>query len=342
MTTRADKAVRVALCFPSDPGPELLERVRSVDPRVEVVAAPYLETHDQRAARGAGRNASDAEVTAQLRHALAGADAVLAVDLPSGVAELAPRLRWLQVGGAGVDHLRGRGLPADLLVTNAVGVAAPDIAEFVLARIMGVWKRVHELDEAQRQHRWGPLYGRRLAGCTLLIVGLGAIGSEVANRARALGMDVVGIRRSPVPHPACRVVAGPEALMDLVGEADAVVLSAPATPDTRDLFDAGTFAAMRQGAVFCNVARGSMVDEAALVDALTSGRVGAAILDVTEQEPLPDDSPLWDVPNLFVSSHSSSVQDTYRADVVALFADNLGRWLRGEGLRNVVDLTRGY
>lgn len=342
MTTAAGKAVRVAVCFPPDPEPALLDHIRSVDPRIEVVAAPYFETHDQRAARGAGRQAPDAEVTAQLRHALAGAEAILAIDLPSGAAELAPRLRWLQVGGAGVDHLRGRGLPADLVVTNAVGVAAPDIAEFVIARVLGVWKRVPESHDAQRQHRWGPLYGRRLAGCTMLVVGLGAIGSEVARRAEALGMDVLGIRRSPVPHPYCRDVAGTEALVELLGQADVVVLSAPATAETMDLFDADAFAAMRRGAVFCNVARGSMVDEVALVHALESGQLGAAILDVTKQEPLPADSPLWDVPDLYLSSHASSVQDTYRADVVALFADNLGRWLRGESLRNVVDLARGY
>jgi phosphoglycerate dehydrogenase-like enzyme len=170
------------------------------------------------------------------------------------------------------------------------------------------------------------------------VVGLGAIGTTVAERAGALGMRVLAVRRRPVADGGSPVeeAVGPDRLHDVLGRVDAVVVCAPATPDTQDLFDSAAFAAMRPGAVFCNVARGSLVDEAALLDALRSGHLGAAVLDVTREEPLPADSPLWDAPNLRLSPHSSASLDHYLESVFDLFADNLGRYLRREPLRNVV------
>ena len=144
------------------------------------------------------------------------------------------------------------------------------------------------------------------------------------------------MRRRPAPSPVAEEVVGPGQLRDLLPRSDAVVVCAPATPETRDLFGAREFAAMKRGAVFCNVARGSLVDEDALVDALHSGHLGAAVLDVTRQEPLPADSPLWDAPNLHLSPHSAASLDRYAENLFELFADNLDRYLRGEPLRNVV------
>ena len=342
MSAGADQSVRVLLCFPEDPDLALVAQIKAAGPGVDVVVAGYDEPHEVRTARGSGQDHRGGQVSDELRAALATAEVVLALDLPSGIAELAPRMRWLQTVGAGVDHFQRRGIPAEVTVTNAAGVAAVSIAEFVIARVLGVWKRTHELDAGQRRHEWEPTYGRRLAGCTMLVVGLGAIGSAVAERAAALGMEVLGVRRSPAPHPSCREVRGPDELATLLGRADVVVLSAPATTETANLFDAAAFAAMRPGAVFCNVARGTLVDEDALVEALDSGQLGAAILDVTRQEPLPKDSSLWDAPNLFLSPHSSSAPQNYAADVVELFADNLARWLTEQPMRNVVDLERGY
>jgi phosphoglycerate dehydrogenase-like enzyme len=137
-------------------------------------------------------------------------------------------------------------------------------------------------------------------------------------------------------------VFGTDQLLDVLGRCDAVVLSAPSTPETNDLFDATAFAAMRPGAVFCNVARGALVDEDALVDALQSGHLGAAIIDVTKQEPLPADSPMWDTPRLYLSPHSSTSLDRYLDSIFDLFTDNLRRYVHGEPLRNVVDLSAGY
>jgi len=341
-----DAVVRVLVAFPPDPAAEHLERLRALSPRVEVVACTYMESPEARSARGRGHDAevSPAALPADFRAALANAEVVLTLGLPPDVRELAPGLRWVQAIGAGVDHYRGLGLEG-LLVTNAVGVSAVPMAEFVIGRILQVWKRFGELAVRQREHRWDAVYGRTLAGCTLAVVGVGAIGTAVAERAQAMGMRVLGIRRSYTPgatHPACDELFGPDALTAVVARSDAVVLSAPATAETQDLFDADVFAAMRPGAVFCNVARGSMVDEGALVDALTSGHLGAAILDVTREEPLPADSALWDTPGMLLSPHSSTSPEHYYDSVFDIFADNLGRYLRGEPLRNVVDLRAGY
>ena len=244
----------------------------------------------------------------------------------------------MQAIGAGTDHFRGAELGPDVVVTNAAGVAAVPIAEFVVGQLLAIWKRFDELADQQRRHVWEPAYGRQVSGLTLGLVGLGAIGTAVAERARALGMRVLAVRRRPGVDrpPVVDEVVGPEQLSDVLGRVDAVVVCAPATPETRDLFDAAAFAAMRPGAVFCNVGRGSLVDETALLDALRSGHLGAAVLDVTREEPLPADSPLWDAPNVRLSPHSAASLDHYVESVFDLFADNLGRYLRREPLRNVV------
>jgi phosphoglycerate dehydrogenase-like enzyme len=172
-------------------------------------------------------------------------------------------------------------------------------------------------------------------------VGLGSIGDAVALRARALGARVLGLRRSAKPgdtSASVETLYGSAGLHEMLARCDAVVVAAPATPETQHLIDAAALAAMKPGAVLVNVARGSLVDEAALVAALGEGRLGAAALDVFEREPLPKESLLWDLPNLYVSAHSSVSVDRYLDDVFDLFADNLRRFTAGEPLRNVVDM----
>src|SRR5262249_54592202 len=307
----------VQIGFPPDPSPEHLDRMRRLSPELDVVVAHYIEDHGVRAARGQGsldqlRRAAP-QLTDEQRDAFARAEVLLALDLPFGLGQLAPALRWVQAVGAGTDHLRGAELGRGVTVTNAAGVAAVPIAEFVIARLLGIWKRFDDLADQQRRHAWEPAYGRQVSGLTLGLVGLGAIGTAVAERARALGMRVLAVRRRPGVDrpPVVDEVVGPEQLSDVLGRVDAVVVCAPATPGTRDLFDAAAFAAMRPGAVFCNVGRGSLVDETALLDALRSGHLGAAVLDVTREEPLPADSPLWDAPNVRLSPHSAASLDHY-------------------------------
>ena len=168
------------------------------------------------------------------------------------------------------------------------------------------------------------------------IVGFGAIGQAVARRAKAFDMRVLAIRRNPQPDPLADEVHGPEAFQAILPDCDVVVLAAPSNTETRDMFDAEMLEAMQPGAIFCNVARGALVDEGALVAALRSGHVGAAILDVTKQEPLPSASLLWDCPNLHLSPHSAPSLDTFATNVYELFIENLGRYLRQESLVNQI------
>jgi phosphoglycerate dehydrogenase-like enzyme len=335
--------VIVHVAYPPDPPRRLMDELLTVSPDLDVVVAPYVEQHGVRAARSQ-RSAEELRarapaLTEAQRDAFGRAEVLLALDLPVGLGTFAPALRWVQAIGAGTDHFRGAELRPDVVVTNAAGVAAVPIAEFVIGQLLAIWKRFDELTDQQRRHVWEPSYGRQVSGLTLGLVGLGAIGTAVAERARALGMRVLAVRRRPgvsARPPVVDELVGPERLHDVLARVDAIVVCAPATPDTQDLFDAAAFGAMRPGAVFCNVARGSLVDEAALLDALRSGHLGAAVLDVTRQEPLPADSPLWDAPNLRLSPHSSASLDHYVESVFELFADNLGRYLRREPLHNVV------
>ena len=332
----------VVVAYPWHQRDDLVESLRTAVPGADVVAQPFVGDKFGQHVRDHG--AVD-ELTDERRAVWQRAEVVMALDLPKGIEELAPNLRWVQAIGAGIDHLGDRGLPDHIVVTNAVGVAAVPIAEFVIARLLGVWKRTTDLDELQRRHEWKATFGRLFDSSTVGLVGLGAIGGAVAIRARALGAHTIGIRRSYQggdTSPLCDELFGTDDLHDVLARCDAVVLSAPATPETENMFDARAFAAMPAGSVFCNVARGSLVDEPALIDALERGHLGAAILDVTRTEPLPSDDPLWDAPNIFISPHSSASQDRYLETLFELFADNLGRYARGEALRNVVDRAAGY
>ena len=188
-------------------------------------------------------------------------------------------------------------------------------------------------------HRPG---GRTLAGRTLGIVGLGAIGSAVARLARAFEMKTIATRRSAREGDASPLVdelRGPEGLPELLAVSDIVVLCAPASADTQDLIDAAALGQMKPGAVLVNVARGALIDETALVAALEAEKLSAAILDVTRQEPLPEGDPLWGAPNLYLSPHCSIPPDAYDARLLALFAENMRRYVSGEPLENEVDLT---
>lgn len=346
--------VMVGILFP-DPRPRHLveadlDRLRAVDPRIRVLEVAYEESHALRTARGQAPGddlRSEApELTPEQRAMFAEVDVVLALDLPFDVATAAPGLRLVHGVGAGVGQLVSAGLAgSDIRLANAVGVSAVSIAEFAVGRLLEAWKRLPAMAERQARHEWEPLYGRELAGRTAAVLGLGAIGSNIARRLRAFDMTVLGVRRSWAPgatHPDVDEVHPTEALHEVLGRADAVLAAVPETPETIGMMDAAAFAAMRPGAFFANVGRGSLVDEPALVEALRSGQVGWAALDVFAVEPLPADSPLWDLPNVRVSAHASASVERYFDNLHALFRDNVGRFLAGEALRTEVDPARGY
>jgi phosphoglycerate dehydrogenase-like enzyme len=261
----------------------------------------------------------------------------------------APRLEWLHQRGAGVDRIAGPALEASTFVlTNGSGNHAPNIAEHLLALMLAFARGLPALMRAQHEARWEPPPNERvfeLSGQTLAVVGLGAIGEELAARAHALGMRVVGVRRrasgDDAPRGVARVVAM-DGLDPVLAEADHVAICLPLTAATRHLFDASRLVCMKRGAYLYNVGRGPLVDQAALLDALRSGHLAGAGLDVTEPEPLPADSPLWREPNVIVTAHSAGQTPRSAERYHALLLDNLGRWVRGETLRNVVDKRLGY
>ncbi len=254
-----------------------------------------------------------------------------------------PRLRWIQSISAGVEDLVSPALAAQgVTLTNAAGVYDPGLAESVLGFLLAFSTRI--LEDARLEPSAWPHDGTRLLrGTTALVVGAGSIGSEVGRSLKAAGLRVRGVARTArPPDEVFESIAGPEALQEELSTADHVVNVLPITSSTRGMFDAAAFVAMKPNAVFVNIGRGATVDEAALVEALRDGVIAGAALDVFEVEPLPAESPLWRMPNVLVSPHRAGDHEGWEADVVALFVENLRRFVAGEPLRNVVDVELGY
>jgi phosphoglycerate dehydrogenase-like enzyme len=284
----------------------------------------------------------DVDVAGLLRQA----QVIIATRIPVRLLEVAPSLRWLQFTSAGVDHLWKPGLDAGTVtVTSSKGIHGVPIAEFVMGALLHLAKDFERLRRQQRERLWQRFVIHELHGRRLLAIGIGEIGASVARAAKAFGMEVEAYRRRPdrrgVPDEVDRLV-GQDELTAALGRADYVVASLPLTERTRGMIGAATFAAMRPEAVFVNVGRGRTVDQAALVEALAAGRIGGAVLDVFEQEPLPADSPLWNMTNVLVSPHMCADTPFYMERFTALLLDNLGRYARGEPLRNVVDPRERY
>jgi phosphoglycerate dehydrogenase-like enzyme len=254
-----------------------------------------------------------------------------------------PRLRWIQSISAGVEDLVSPALREHgVVLTNAAGVYDPGLAESVLGFLLAFSTRI--LEDARLEPGAWPHDGTRLLrGTTALVVGAGSIGSEVGRLLKAAGLRVRGIARTPRPADGVfEAIAGVEELHAEFARANHVVNVLPITEATRGLFDEEAFAAMRSETVFVNIGRGATVDERALTAALEQGRIGGAALDVFEVEPLPAESPLWHMPNVLVSPHRAGDHEGWKADVVALFVDNLRRFVAGKPLRNVVDVELGY
>ncbi len=250
-------------------------------------------------------------------------------------------LEWVSNGGAGVDHL----LPWDphrLIVTNASGVASRVMAEFVIGGILALAIGLPGFMRRQMRHDWQFEQVTGIAGKTVAIVGLGRTGRAVARLASALDMRVVGTRAHPAPTPHVETVYPATDLHEALSDSDYVVVTAPLLDSTRHLIDAGAIAAMKAGACLVDVSRGGVVDQSALVEGLRQRKLGGAVLDVFEREPLAADSPLWDLDNVVITPHCSSVYDGWERRAAEMFCDNLGRWLAGEPLSNVVDPARGY
>ena len=309
---------------------ELLGRLRDSFPEVNFLSPP-------------DRAAADA--------AIPRADVVFGwATTPENFASAA-RLRWIHVSAAGVGPLLFPAMvESDVVLTNGRGLHSVAMAEHTLGVILAFTRKLHLARDAQRDRRWtqrdlwsgAPGYGE-LAGTTLGLVGLGAVGGALATRARALGVEVIAVRRHPAASPApADAQWGGERLGELLERADWLVLATPLTAETRGMIGAAELRRMKASAVLINLGRGALVDEGALIEALRAGRLAGAALDVFEHEPLPDSSPLWEMPQVIVTPHVSGLGPRYWERAVEMFARNLRAFTRGEPLENVVDKRAGY
>jgi len=248
-------------------------------------------------------------------------------------------VRWVFSATTGVDFYPGW-LLGNIPLTCARGVASEEIAEYVIAAILAQAKNLDAI-RARSLADWKPVTLERVQGSTIGIVGLGSIGSAVAHRALSLGANVIAVRRRPIPSP----VPGVElldSLVDLVGRSDHIVLALPATHETYALFDGKLLANVKEGAHLINVARGTVLDQTALMNQLEDGSLAYATLDVTEPEPLPEGHPIYTHPNIRLTPHVASLHPTVNQAIYEKIADNLERYLRGEPLQDVVDPITGY
>lgn len=293
-------------------------------------------------------------LSAEAIDAVRGAEIYFGLGLPRELLRSAleppARLRWVHTGTAGVASLLHPELEQhDITLTNSAGTHGPAIAETVIGMILHFTRGLDHAARAQHAREWAAhIYERtdsgvrEVAGATLGIVGYGGIGAEVARRAVALGMRVIAMRRHPQADALAEILSGDDALDRLLSASDFVVLTVPSTPRTRGMIGGRELACMRRDALLVNVARGDIIDEGALIDALRARRLRGAALDVFTVEPLPADSPLWLLDNVLITPHVSATTPRFWERETELILDNLQRYLAGRPLRNVVSPGDGY
>lgn len=280
----------------------------------------------------------------RLADQLEAADILLALRFPAQMIEHAGRLRWFQATGAGVDSIMAVAdrLPG-MIITNARGIHGDVIADYVLTGITIMKNDMRQLFADQAERKWSQRSLVPLSAMTLGVVGLGAIGSEICRRAKSAGMTVIGSRRNgSLPSDHVDEVYPADRLPTMLSRCDAVVLAVPKTPETVGMMGAAEFESMKPSAILVNISRGDVVNEPELIAALQSKTIGGAILDVFQHEPLPQESPLWTMPNVMVTPHLAGGAVDYVDRMLSVFCDNLDSFLNGASMRNIVDPNRGY
>jgi phosphoglycerate dehydrogenase-like enzyme len=328
---------------------EQVERIRRFDPaRYRVLHDPSLLPRPRYAADHTGAPfARSDEQRRRWLAMLAEADILFDLDLQDAadMPRNAPRLFWVQATSAGIgERLARTGLDrSGIAFTTAAGVHSRSLAEFAMLGLLHFFRGMPHLEAEKRRRHWERYTVRGLAGARLLIVGLGAVGREIARYAAFAGVSVAGLRRSegPAPEGVSRMIERAE-LAPALAESDALVLACPLTEATRGMIGKAEIAAFRPGMVLVNVARGGVVDEDEMIAALRDGRIAGAALDVFATEPLPPESPLWDLPNVIISPHSASTVAEENRKIVDIFLDNLQRLTDGRPFRNLYQPDRGY
>jgi glyoxylate/hydroxypyruvate reductase A len=340
-------AVRVLIATPLEP--ELVARIQRVDPRVQALYEPDLIPAPRYAADHTGVSPALAPAAlGEWSRLRAQADISFDFDWqdPAGMPANCPRLRWVQGTSAGIGgFLERTGLvKSDLVFTTAAGVHGTPLAEFTLLGLLYFAKDMPRLAAWKAERRWHRHTTVQLAGRRVVLVGLGGIGREVARLLAAAGLQVCGAGRAGHSYDVAGVTSyvSSDRLHEVLPDTDALVLACPLTEQTRGLIGPCELSLLPRGAVVVNVSRGQVIDQDALTEALMSGHLGGAFLDVFAVEPLPPESLLWDLPNVVISPHSASTVAAENELITDLFCDNLRRWLDGAQLRNVFDRAAGY
>ncbi|MGJ3237269.1 MAG: D-2-hydroxyacid dehydrogenase [Anaerolineae bacterium] len=328
--------------------PQHITRIETQFPDISLIYRPDLLGQPRYIADHTAPVTRTTQQEAEWQALLAEADVLFDFDYShrADLPDLAPKLRWIQATSAGIGQFVKRMAYAqktDWVFTTASGVHARPLAEFALMGMLMFAKNYTRLFEDKENRVWNRYCGTDLTGKTATVIGLGSIGQEVARLAKAFEMRVIGNRRDPQqPVPYVDQLYGTDDLHAMLPQTDFLVLSTPHTPETENLIGQTEINLLPQGAVIINVARGVVIDEPAMIDALERGHLAGAVLDVFREEPLPQDNPLWAMPNVIVSPHSASTVASENDKIVDIFCENLTRFQQGEPLINQLDVDKLY